>query len=63
METRDYVYLFEFKRDESAESALEQIEDGQYDRIYAADKRKVFKIGVNFDSQKRMLDDWKVIQG
>ena len=63
VETRDYVYLFEFKRDESAESALEQIEDGQYDRIYAADKRKVFKIGVNFDSQKRMLDDWKVIQG
>ena len=63
VETRDYVYLFEFKRDESAERALKQIEEGKYDEIYAADKRKVFKIGVNFDSRKRMLDDWKVIEG
>lgn len=63
VETRDFVYLFEFKRDDSAESALKQIEEGQYEKIYAADKRKVFKIGVNFDSRKRMLDDWKVIEG
>lgn len=60
VEAREYVYLFEFKRDASAEAALKQIDDMGYALPYAADERKLFKIGVNFDSEKRMLNDWKV---
>lgn len=55
IETRDFVYLFEFKLDKSADEALAQIEERQY----AADYRKLFKIGVNFDSAVRNITEWK----
>ena len=60
METERFIYIFEFKRDESAEGALRQINEKHYADRYAADQRKVFKIGVNFSSQTRSLDGWKV---
>ena len=62
LETRLYVYIFEFKRDESAKAALQQIEDMDYAALYAADTRKLYKIGVNFDSATRQLVDWKVAE-
>ncbi len=60
LETEDYVYIFEFKRDGSAEEALKQIEDTGYDKPYAADKRTLIKIGANFNSKERTLDGWVV---
>lgn len=60
VQTQDFIYLFEFKRDESVEKALQQINDKDYTLPFAADSRKLFKIGVSFDSEKRMLADWKV---
>ena len=60
VETDKFVYLFEFKRDESADNALKQIEDKSYDLPFAADSRKIYKIGVSFDSDKRILFGWKV---
>ena len=59
-ETKKYVYLFEFKRDDSAEAALKQINDMHYADRYAADKRTIYKIGVNFDSCTRQISEWKV---
>ena len=61
VETDAQVYIFEFKRDGSAEEALEQIEAKGYALPYAADKRKLFKIGVSFDSKERNLKEWKVV--
>ena len=60
VEARDYIYIFEFKRDGSAEEALQQIEEMAYDKPYAADRRKIFRIGVNFDSGTRMMTGWQV---
>ena len=60
VETRDYIYLFEFKRDEPAEAALQQIDSKDYALPFAADSRKLFKIGVSFDSATRKLTGWKV---
>lgn len=60
VETADYVYIFEFKRDKSAEEALRQIEDMGYDKPYVADKRQLIKIGVNFDSSERTVNGWAV---
>ena len=60
VETKNYVYLFEFKRDESADAALQQIEENGYALPYAADPRTLYQIGVNFDSEQRMLSEWKV---
>ncbi len=59
LETKKYVYIFEFKRDSSAEEALKQIEDMNYALPYAADKRTIYKVGINFDSEKKMPDEWK----
>ncbi len=60
LETKDFVYLFEFKRDGSADSALSQIEEKRYALPYRADRRRVLKIGASFDSAKRILTEWKV---
>ena len=62
-ETDYYIYVFEFKRDKSAEEALQQIEDMGYAKPYAADRRTVLKIGVNFDSKERTIDGWEVRKG
>ena len=60
IETKQFVYVFELKRDDSAKAALKQIDDMNYAAPYAADKRKLYKIGVGFDSKTRQLVDWKV---
>lgn len=60
VETKDYVYLFEFKRDEPARTALAQIDTKDYALPFAADSRKIFKIGVSFDSSTRKLVGWEV---
>jgi len=61
VQTSDYIYIFELKMDGSAAAALQQIEDKGYARPFAEDPRKLFKIGVNFSSQKRCIDEWKVM--
>ena len=59
VEIREYIYLFEFKRDDTADAALEQIDSKDYALSFAADHRKIFKIGVSFDSATRKLSGWK----
>ena len=61
VETDDYVYIIEFKRDTSADEALAQIEEQGYATPYAADPRTLIKIGANFDSGIRTLNEWKVM--
>ena len=60
VETPDYVYIFEFKLDGTAEEALLQIEEKEYAREYAADSRKVYKIGASFSSETGTIGDWGV---
>ena len=60
VETPDYVYIFEFKLDGSADEALKQIEEKGYARPYASDRRLIYKIGASFSSQTGTIDDWKI---
>ena len=60
VQTSDYVYVMEFKLDGSAEQALEQIVERRYDLPFVKDRRKVYKIGVNFSSETRNIDRWIV---
>ena len=60
IETPGYVYVIECKLDGSADEALRQIEECGYAKPYALDPRKLFKIGVNFSSQKRGIGEWKL---
>ncbi len=60
VETRDYVYLFEFKRDGTAKDALEQIDKQGYAAPFVADSRTLYKVGCTFDSKTRQLVGWDV---
>ncbi len=60
VETDKYVYIFEFKVDSSAEEALKQIEQKGYASPYAADKRKIFSIGINFSTNERNIKEMLV---
>ena len=62
IQTRDYVYVMELKVDKSADEALKQIEDKQYAAPFAADPRKLFKVGVCFGSESKGIDEWKVVE-
>ena len=62
VQTADYIYLFEFKLDKSADEALAQIEEKQYAAPFAHDPRKLYKIGVNFSSETRRIESWKVVE-
>ena len=60
VETQDYIYVFEFKLDGTADEALAQIEEKGYARPYSADSRKLYKIGVSFSSATGTVEEWKV---
>ena len=60
LQTDKYIYVMEFKLDGTAEEALQQINDKQYALPFAADSRKVLKIGVNFSNTTRNIERWVV---
>ena len=60
VETPDYIYIFEFKLDGTADEALRQIEEKGYARPYESDGRTLYKIGVSFSSQTGTIDGWKM---
>lgn len=59
---KDFIYLFEFKRDDTADAALAQINTKDYALPFSADSRKLIKIGVSFDSETRKLSGWEVAE-
>ncbi len=58
VETPDYIYIFEFKLDGTADEALQQIEKKGYARPYEADKRKLFKVGTVFSSETGTISEF-----
>ena len=60
IKTPKYIYIIELKYDKSAEEALAQINNKGYDRMFRDDSRKIFKIGVNFSSRTRTIEDWRI---
>lgn len=61
MQTSQYIYILELKIDKSAQEALDQIEEKGYADTFAGENRKIFKIGINFDSKTKKINDWKII--
>ena len=59
LECPDYVYIFELKLNSTADIALKQIEDKGYALPYAADPRKIFKVGISFSSATGTVNDFK----
>ena len=57
------IYVFELKYDGSAEDALKQIDDKGYLIPYSADGKRLYKVGVNYDSTQRTISDWIIKEG
>jgi hypothetical protein len=56
----DAVYVFELKVNGTAQEALEQIESNGYAIPYQADGRKLVKVGVKFNAETRVPEEWIV---
>ncbi len=62
IETQDYIYIFEFKLDGTADEALKQIEEKGYAKPYGSDARKLYKIGVSFSSETGTVEDFRTAE-
>jgi len=62
VKTNDNIYVIEIKLDGTADEALKQIEEKGYAAPYAMDKRKLYKIGINFASDIRGISEWKIAE-
>ena len=60
LQTDKFIYVIEFKLDGTAEEALQQIHEKHYALPFASDRRKLFKIGVNFSAETRNIEKWIV---
>ena len=58
IKTNRFIYLMEFKLEGTAEEALAQINEKHYVTPFQVDRRKVFKIGVNFSNKTRNIQKW-----
>jgi len=56
----DTTYVFELKVNGTAQEALEQIDQNGYAFPYQTEGRKVVKVGVKFNADTRVPEDWVV---
>ena len=56
--TPEFIYIFEFKLDQSAEAAIAQIKEREYYQKYLLERKKLILVGVNFDSKTGQIDNW-----
>ena len=61
LQTSQFIYIMELKINQSADIALKQIEEKGYAKVFSNDSRQLFKIGVNFSSEKKLIDDWIIM--
>lgn len=61
IQTKEFIYIFELKVNADADVALRQIDEKGYARPFECDSRKLFKIGVNFSTATRRIEDWKIV--
>ena len=60
IQTPDYIYILELKVNQTAAAALQQIEEKGYALPFASDPRQLFKIGINFQTETKLIDDWQI---
>jgi hypothetical protein len=61
VKTKDIIYVFEFKLNDTAEEAIKQIDDKGYLIPYQLDGKKLVKVGVEFSKEERNLNKYIVI--
>ncbi|MFK7979873.1 MAG: PD-(D/E)XK nuclease domain-containing protein [Saprospiraceae bacterium] len=56
------MYILEFKLDESADLALQQIQTKDYAAKYQSLDKPIVGLGINFSSTSKSIDEWKTIE-
>lgn len=59
LERAKYVYIFEFKLNQTAKAAIAQIESKHYADAYFKDKRDVIMVGASFSDASKNLQEWE----
>ena len=60
MRTSTTLYIVELKLDKTADTAIRQIDLKNYPERFALCGLPIVKVGINFDSERRTLGDWKI---
>ncbi len=60
MLTETRLYIIELKLDKNAQTALQQINLKNYAQRFALCGKPITKVGINFDSSKGNIEDWKI---
>jgi len=61
VQTETHVYVLEFKLDESAEEAIQQIQTKGYAEKYQSLEKQIIGFGINFSSTTKSVEDWQTI--
>jgi hypothetical protein len=56
---KDKVYIIELKCNQTAAVAIKQIRDKGYHKKYVQSGRAIHLLGINFDTTKREITDWR----
>jgi hypothetical protein len=59
VEFKDKVYVVDLKCNQAAEEAIQQIHQKRYFEKYLQSGRKIYLVGINFDTQARAIKDWR----
>ena len=62
MRTATTLYVIELKLNSSADNAVRQIDLNDYPSRFALCGLPIVKVGINFDGERRTIDDWKIEQ-
>ena len=58
IELQDDIYIFEFKLDGAASTALQQTKDKEYAEKYRSRDKAITLVGANFDFDQRKITEW-----
>ena len=61
LKTEDNIYIIEFKINQSAQKAINQIKEKNYSLKYKDDKRPINMLGINFDTEKKFVEDYLLL--
>ena len=53
------IYIIEFKFNQSAEKAIEQIKEKKYYEPYMKEKKTIHLLGINFSTEEKNILEWK----
>ena len=54
------IYIFEFKINESAKNAIDQIYEKSYYKRFVGKDKKIYLLGINYNTKEKVIDDYLI---